>query len=410
MSYKAFIIFIIFLTLYSCSKEPNPAQQSIEKKKISLRLTYYTDSAYQNFELIVSTTGGEVILDTIAKGNTISFIEFYTNEKKLDLSFISYTSNNNKFNVVTYRAVDPTSWDIVEIPEFGYLSINRQSTGSSPIPAFIQYINPPFFTGPPYFTSYIGGSFTIVRYSASGINAQYQWRKGIPTYLLLPEQGYYKIHVPQSNKDTVDLAGMRKVNRRPFDFTPAQIGDFAILHGITDTLDRNKDIELFNYSINSKMPELLYPVEPFQKYHFLVGATGISNELYALYSYGDSIPKIYDLFTAADYSISSTNADNFSVSFKNAKPFYYRTQWESDQMNWQIYSPVEFNQFNPISMLNNMKSKLLVYTNIKSIKLSEFMSERSKTMDYNGYMSKQMNFAERLKTPDYTTVLYVKTY
>jgi hypothetical protein len=378
-----------------------------EPKKVTLSLTFKANAQNNKWEFLISTPDGAIILDTIANTNSLSTFECYTDEQKLDLTFIYYHPVEAKFIAGTFRNVDPRDWDQLEIPVFGHLNFNKPSSTSPSSRAKVNYTNPPPYSGSPYFYP---NSFTLLSFNSTKIVAEYTRRKDVPAYLLLPDQGLCKIHIPKSDNDTIDLTGMEKAVRTPFDFKSPQIGSYAILYGITDTADRSKDIELYNYSINTKIPDLLYPIYPFQKYDLLVGATSTSNEFFTLYSYDDTIPKVYNLMTSADYALRSSSNDNFSIDFTGATPFYYMTQWSNSELEWSVYSPVSLNNFNATAMLNKMKNKLLNGINTSTIRLNYLMMERSGNMDYSKFLTKSMVSTESNKTPDYQTVMYVKTF
>lgn len=395
-----------FVFLHACKKEQDNTPV-LAQKKVTLKLAFPANALNNRWEFIVSTANGAIILDTIADKSNPSTFEFYTNEKKLDLTFIYYHATEAKFYAGTFRDVDPRDWDNLSSPVFGHLNFNKPSSTSPSSRAKVNYMNPPAYSGSPYF---FPNSFTLLSFNSTKIVADYTRRKDVPAYLLLPDQGLCKIHIPKSDNDTIDLTSMEKVVRTPFDFKTAQIGSYAILYGITDTTDRSKDVELGNFTISAKMPDLLYPIYPFHKYDLLVGATSSSNEFFGLYSYEDTIPKVYNLMTSADYSLRSSSAENFSIDFTSTPPFYYMTQWSNSELDWSVYSPVNLNNFRATAMLEKMKNKLLNGVNTSSIRLNQLVMERSVNIDYSKFLTKAMVSSELNKTPDYQTVMYAKTF
>lgn len=399
------LILAFFIALFSCSKEPIVQEPVVDKKKFSFETTLSVETTENKWQLLITGSEGKIILDTVVPTMSRIFFEFYSTEEVVDLSYIYYSLYDKKFKVTTYRAVDPTGWNNIDYPLFGYYLMPLSGSGNSAVAASINYINPPPFTGPPVFSQ-----TSLLKYTTTSINAQYGRVDGRPVYLLLPEQGFYKLHIPKSNRDTIDLSAMARAIRTPLDFSPDQQNRYFSLSGVYDTLNRSMDVNLGMYDILQKTKDLLYPSEPFQKYDFFAGATSSANEFFSLYSYTDSIPKVYDLLTASDYTMDASTAANFSIRFNGEKPFYYMTEWQSDQLDWYLFSPIELNQFNPNKMLDNLKTNILRSFNTSSLRLSQFTMERSRTMTYRNYFSKNMVYNERYRTSDYVTVRYVKTY
>lgn len=412
-------IFWSFLILcniffYSCSKEKDqsPIVPDDGKVAIDLDVVIPTGSRIVNpddkFELIISSSSGEVLLNSIGLAGGQVFGKFYTREKKLDLTTIYLNASTSKFEVNTYKGVDPTGWDTI-LPWFGqrFLNVNKQLTMAD-----VQYVNPPGYTGIPHFSSYIGSSYwALDPPTLSGIiRVSYTRAVGVPIYLLFPVEGQYKIYVPQTNNDTVDLSVMGRAKRIPFDLSPQQSLLYSTLIGITDTNDVSKSITLYNVATRRQVSDLVYPVQPFQKYFLILKGESSVNELFGFSSFTDSVPKTYNLPTAANYNITSSLVDNFSVNFIGEKPFVYTTKWSSESIDWRIFSSADSTKYQPLSMLKNFKSTLLQNAGIPAFKLSQFSMERSKNINYTQYISKNMISSYRWNLKDYVTAEYVKNY
>jgi hypothetical protein len=398
---------------FSCSKEKDQSPNMPDDGKVAIDLDVVipTGSSIVNpddkFELIISSSSGEVLFNSIGLAGGQVFGKFYTREKKVDLTTIYLNAATSKFEVNTYKGVDPTGWDTI-LPWFGqrFLNVNKPLTTAE-----VLFLNSPGYRGTPHFSSYIGSSSWILNpLSQSEIKVTYTRAPGVPIYLLFPVEGQYKIYVPQTNKDTVDLSVMGRAKRIPFDLNAQQSLVFSTLTGITDTNDISKSITLFRGSPNSLVSDLVYPVEPFQKYFLYLKGNGSANELFGFSSFTDSVPKTYNLPTSANFNITSSLVDNFSVNFIGDKPFVFKTKWSSEAIVWTIFSSVDSTKYQPLSMWRNFKSTLLQNVGIPSFRLSQFSMERSKNMDYARYISKCMISGSRWNLKDYVTAEYVKNY
>ena len=101
----------------------------------------------------------------------------------------------------------------------------------------------------------------------------------------------------------------------------------------------------------------------------------------------DSIPTTLPLPTAADYAITSTQNDNFSVSFHLSGITSYGTEWSAGKVLLNILANPDSTTLHPLSLLTALKSRKLQGQSLAGLKLTNFDFQTVQGLNYNGYFN-----------------------
>ena len=378
---------------------------------MNINLTYGGGPGY--FELVISETGGKVLLDTVPpyNGNIVAALK--TNQTLVDVTYITYDSSSKRYVINTNKGVNPSNWTSLFgggiLPSFGNLSSSVLSTTLyTNIPtSLLPYSSYMWITD---YSSSAGGSPDL---STPG---QYllhydQYSKNNYVYFLMPMPGLYNFHLPKGIKDTVDFSHPDTAVKMNFNKPAQYTVQNCMLFGIMDTTDFSKSLWLYSTYPNSGLPDIEYPRKFVQKYEFGVTATNANNGIANYFSYGDSIPSTLPLVDESAYSLTSIQNNNFSVKFNSVKPTFYYTRWQNPNILWLLYASPDSAVLNPVGLLSNLKSKRLQGQDLSSLALTLMSYENVPGLDYPGYFAYVCNPAlvqsKRLAT---SYVSFTKTY
>ena len=242
------------------------------------------------------------------------------------------------------------------------------------------------------FTNYPDNSATGSQASPTNntIALNYLNYTGNYAYLILPSVGLYNLHMQTNAIDTVDCShldtAIALTFNRPSPFTVSSL--YSSFLGIPDTTDLTKVMAFTSLYTATNRPgvDLQYPNVPVQKYELNVNATNASNDNIGYYCYTNTIPLTLPFPAETDYSLSSTQNDNFSVSFPNAAPTYYAAYLSSPNILMAIYAPSDTTTIHPVTLLTNQKSKLLQGVSLSSLVVKTFEFENVNGMSYAAYV------------------------
>jgi hypothetical protein len=165
-------------------------------------------TAMPNQEVIITDSGGKKILDTIPPYPATLTAALPTAQTLLDLSLVVYDTPEARYEITTYKAVNPSKWTTLASglatgPNFPSLNATAN--------AAVVYKNTPLnAVGSFYLDDYIQGIEPYNQTPVGGyLDLTYpEYKPGNPVYLLFPLTGLYNLHVPQTPTDTVDLSTM----------------------------------------------------------------------------------------------------------------------------------------------------------------------------------------------------------
>src|ERR1700754_4187701 len=138
--------------LFSCKKDNKPAPPPVTPPDtvhtLHLNLTFLRAliniqyDSLKKYELIITTGGQKVLLDTITTFNTPVIADITSNQQLVDVSVIHNSSINpttSYWTVNTYKAVDPTLWVTLPLSD----SFPRTPNPTSSQIGSVTYLNSP---------------------------------------------------------------------------------------------------------------------------------------------------------------------------------------------------------------------------------------------------------------------------
>jgi hypothetical protein len=352
-------------------------------------------------------------LDTLAPTATPIIASLKTNDTLVDVTTV-LPQGGNYFTVNSYKSINASTLTGLDVLSY----VSNTKTGAT-TPASIFYDNIPAavfsannyqsfaFTNYPY--NYSNGSVGSEVNNTLSLN--YLNYTGNYAYLIFPAAGLYSLHMQNNAIDTIDCShldtAIALTFNRPSPFT--MTSTTCIFFGIPDTTDFTKMISFTNYQTETSRPgvDLQYPNVPVQKYELYVNASNTSNDVIGYYSYSHTIPLTLPFPTESDFSLSSTQNDNFSVHFPNAAPTYYAALLNSANIQMAIYARPDSATIHPLTFLTNQKSKLLQGITLSDLAVKNFQFEYVNGLNYGAYLpyitnpaavnSKQITYASYLK-------------
>ncbi len=377
------------LFFFACSKtnsSPPPPPPVVGTMNINVS---YPAQGPQ-FELIISEPGGTVLLDTLAPTNTPIIAALKTNSTVVDVTTV-LSQGGNFFSVNTFKSIDAST--LTGLTPGSYFIKTKLGTTT---PASLFYNNIPSGVISGFnsfvFTNYPDNSATGSQASPTNntIALNYLNYTGNYAYMILPSVGLYNLHMQTNAIDTVDCShldtAIALTFNRPSPFTVSSL--YSSFLGIPDTTDLTKVMAFTSLYTATNRPgvDLQYPNVPVQKYELNVNATNASNDNIGYYCYTNTIPLTLPFPAESDYSLSSTQNDNFSVSFPNAAPTYYAAYLSSPNILMAIYAPSDTTTIHPVTLLTNQKSKLLQGVSLSSLAVKTFEFENVNGMSYAAYI------------------------
>jgi hypothetical protein len=112
-----FCTFVIFCLLLSCVKEPFPGGNPHQPPgTLAINLSYHPNNFdVTNFEMIITSLKGVVLLDTVAPVDTRISTYLRTYDQTFNMTFIHFDSIAlPQYSVNTYTNVNPSNWSVVQ--------------------------------------------------------------------------------------------------------------------------------------------------------------------------------------------------------------------------------------------------------------------------------------------------------
>jgi hypothetical protein len=401
----AFGIITLCVTFYACGKSnsspsspgnpvtpPPPTTPIVSTMNINMA---YTDGGSQ-YELIISEPTGKILLDTLATPPTAIIAALRTNDTLVDVTAIVNNANGVTYTAYIYQSVNAST--IPRLTQTGYNSLGGPLKAGTTTSSQILYENVPpgilnssanqtlftnFYNNPP--------GQIVVSPTDNTVVIHYNNYPGNYAYLLIPSAGLYNLHAQSNAIDTVDCTHMDTAISLTFDRPePFTINtQYSSFIGIFDTTDLTKVIGLSDYLLAppSRLGvDFEYPNIPVQKYELSFSATNASNDVLEFYTCASTIPTTLPLPKEADFNISSTQNDNFVVTFPGNKPTYYFVQLTSPNLTATLYSRPDSSTMHPVSFLTNLKSKLLKNVNLSLLDPTEVEVDNYNGMNYSTYL------------------------
>lgn len=408
-----FSTFIIFSgLLVSCVKEPFPGGNPHQPPgTLAINLSYHANNPdVANFEMIVSSLKGTILLDTIGLVDTKISTYLRTNDQTFNITFVHFDSLAiPQYTVNTYTNVNPSSWVKVQPTGITYFNPLVEAPAT---PATLHYSNTPS-SEQPFFANELGQEGSLITTGPGTIDVTYDRHAGNYAYILFPNAALYNFHMPLNDADTVDLSHMDTAVGVNFIKPSGYNLVLSLLNGHTDTTDPAKNLELYiNILINSPY-ELEYPKKFVEKYEFLGIWGNFTGETNTYYSYNDTVPGAGSIAFqgTSNYSIGANQEDSFAIQFSNVNPSYYSTQWNSNNtIFWTIYSPSDSTTQHPLRLFSAQKSKLLSGQDLSTLTLGSLRFETVQGANYPNYFNYIFNPALYNQKLLRSSIAYQKTF
>jgi hypothetical protein len=396
----AFVLCVIFSACGKTGSKPgnsNPPPP-LTLGTMNINLTY--PGSGTQYELIVSEPGGTVLLDTLTVAGEAVIAALKTNDTLVDVTAVVPGSGAN-YAITCIKSVNASRMTVLSFT-YNYTIASGLKTPAT-TPASIYYENIPsniLSSGEFLFTNFPWNDFNDAETNpaANSIFIKYGDYVGNYAYFLLPSAGLYNLHMQVNAADTVDCTHMDSAIlltfNRPQQFTLNSL--YSTFIGIPDTTDLTKIISFTDISgAPPSRPgvDFEYPKIPVQKYELNTFGTNAGNDEILYYCYADSIPLTIPIFQESDFSISSTQNNNFSVSFPGAQPTYYATSWHDSSISMMIYAPADSGTQHPLTLLANQNPRLLKGANFNPLTLSNFSIGNFNGMSYGPWLTYITNLA-----------------
>ena len=379
--------------------------------KISLVLP--EGSYIQNGELIISETGGKILLDTIGPPASTINARLHTHDTLVDVSLVlqhGYGFSEPRLTITTYKAVNPGSWKSLAGSFQPYWGQTMKTVGATTL-----YRDALSYEDVQFSTLMNGGvNFDFSPTLVLGVT--YATIPGNTTYLLFPWLGIYLIRTPKSLQDTVlcdtlrrDTAATRNLNSSP-NYTLISTN----LLGVSDSTNIYAAARVYYHYNGLAVPiQLMYPRDrKFQKYllESQFAASASSREKFYDYKYTDTVDNIIHYPPAYAFVIGAAQNNNFTVTINGAKPASYKTIWTNSLVHWEFYASPDSTSLDPLAVLTAQKSKLLQGVDLTGIQLNSFVAEMVPGYGYAEYMRLLCNSAllSTVHLPNYSA--YTKTF
>lgn len=419
MNYTKLLGASMFMAAWSaiaCSKSDTPPvtppvtpPTTTVTKNITLYYTVPTAITGGSFEVIVNTTAGASLLDTIVPVNTMINATVKSDKSLVDLTIVHFFPNIPRYSIWTFKAVDPTGWDTLILEHNYHLPIYSDSLAADT--GHVTYVNAPTFTDQPYFNNF--GETPQVNTTVAGgvINVDYARYPSNLNYLMLPDRGLYKFSTATKQRDTVDLTTMEQGARSTFVTPPGYKHMFNALIGVMDVSNFNKSLQLSIPNQTIVGADMVYPLTQVKKYWLQAAFNNpATNEFLIHFSYDDSVHLLVDGPTSADYSISSSTPENLAISFSR-KPGYYMTNWTTDVVDWYYFASPDSVNLKPRPYLSSLKSKVLGTTDLSRLAIHYLTMARSpQGTNYQQFLDRGFKAAQRNARTNWAAIDYYRNF
>jgi hypothetical protein len=384
---SALSLLLASILLFSCTKDNHPGTPPPTTGTMTINFSALQSSLL--YELIISDTGGKILLDTTTNFSSPFTAVLKTNHTFLDVTTIFYNTFDSTYGVNIYKSVNPSTWTSILPTDY-----------SVPIPplsgttASVVYVNvPPLsyndLTVTDYFGSYSNSTFNLTPTSFDLTYTKYSNSNYV--YTVFPQSGRYNFHIPPASADTVDLSHIDTAVVLTFNKPAGFTMQNSFLVGFLDTTDFSKSVWLFNDMGLTGLPDMVYPTKLVQEYELYSSATNGNNGTGFYYSYADSVPSTLPFPTPSSYTISSSQANNFAVKFNSTTPTIYATSWRTSKVEFSYNAPGDSTNLNPQGFLTSLNSKMLQGQDLSGLSITSFYIQNIQGFDYNGFTSYQFN-------------------
>lgn len=391
LNMRVLFLFTLTLTLLlcSCQKEirfpetPKPVTNQIKLQYVPLH------GATTRFELIITDSVNEVVLDTMLSVNEQHKIEF--EEGGYSLTTIEYDDTEKKYKSRTYIDADASDWVIRPVDENQNLGSNNIASGAD---AKIQYQNVPTYTG---FIFYKGSqvqnnsSVSITPMpSQKKIEVAFKRLDQYISYLMIPSLGKYKIHPTTSANDVVDCSQMETAKNINYTKPGNIVNSYINLFGFLNATDYNNGVQLFHTDpvIFGDDYDLVYPDKGIARYFFYGLFADSDGGQYTYNSFNDAVPQTLDFVDASYFDVVANQPGDFEISFLKDAPSLYYLSYNSSKLQHIIYAAPDQNSINPSQFAAALaQSELLGGESLAGYKVDHVAYYKADNYSYPAYLN-----------------------
>lgn len=391
MRIKLLTSVLLIGTLLGCDSDqettPAPTPEPLKTFNFSFRYDTHSDEV-KDFELILSNTDGEVLLDTLIAFNTNHSLRLKSGDTKYNLTTVIFDQLIDTYWMKTYIKVNPDKWHLQ------YYIISTEPVEKEM--ADITYINFPDNTGFHFKT--IGNTNSNGGHSSAlfkNILTISGYNRLLPTdlaYIVAPDQGKYMLTEVTSKQTTVNFSEAGNTVKRNYN-RPANVTEFrSHLYGFTKEGDPNTWIQLYSPIFKEREEyDLQFPPTGFEAFNLQISYTDAGGYEHAYTYNAKEVPSEVELSPTSDFSVSKSGFDDFMIAFTKDKPSIYQINWALEDSDfyarWSISSSPDETSFKPKALLEGLKSKMLEGRNLSLFKLLSVSSRKDKDSNYQDILN-----------------------
>lgn len=394
MRKKLLLSIFAISALLGCDKQQDP-QPVAETSEFNFR--YDTYPKVENFELILTQNDGSVLLDTLLASHKNHSISVKSADTKFNVTTLLFDQASGWYDVKTYTQINPSNW---------HINSSGTTTTSQREETKITYTNLPSDDSNMNFSSLNSGSWGFMGF---GNTFTVDFNRLLPsdkTYLILPNYGKYILTDITTTQKTIDFSEARNTIKTQYN-KPAGITNFrASLYGYASGGLSNHRLRLFGGRARPTSEyDLQYPPTSFDLFDLnLYYLDSDKNLHFYIYKGISTVPTEIEFLGEADFDVTSSEFNDFQITFDTNKPTIYSTLWTSTdttklKANWKVYASPEDNKFKPRTFLEKLYSKSLADKPLPAFKLVFTASQKAKDRDYQEFLDHLLNPTVRKNDP-----------
>jgi hypothetical protein len=386
MKIKTTYAILTLLILNSCDKEPSnpdpipaPAERQLNLKYIKVE----RDS--KTFELIISDSSGNYLVDTIAPVEEMLTINFKSNETKYNITTIERSEARQSYKVNTYYQVYPDQWALNQ--RYNFAALGGIITPSPQTSTLTYYNVPTIVTTDPVlyqFGSSYGGTFDG---SKREIRLNYNRPAPYYSFLLIPSLKLYKFYETVTGNDSVNLSTM-DIARSVVYNKPFQLSDSIVsVVGFRKKDDISTYLMLYFNQPDGYTGDLLYPPAGVEQYLIQYSAVDKKKETHYSFVLDDKVPASMEFLDDTYLKLTKKADSDFEIEFPRTLPsFYYFTLYDQ-KFDWKIYLPTGKRKIQLNDKLVDLRKSKMLNTYDFSLLKTLVGITKANNYDFEGYLN-----------------------
>jgi hypothetical protein len=417
--------FLLIVIFFSCKKDHTPPPPPVivyDSQHISLNFPasqIYQQSnpypSYSSYELIISETGGRVVLDTITSFNAPVVTWLKTNQSLLDVTTVRNWATTGAYLIHSYKAIDLSGW--VNIPDNDSAQpLSGGTTLPPPVTGLMTYahVNVPYGS---YYNVLAGGRADVRQSNGTAFMwGGYNASPGDYAYLIFPTLGLFNVHRIVGSTDTVDLSRPDTCATVTFNRSSLYKTSGFTIAGYPDSTDLLHTVQLTYYSalgaaINDA-GNMVYPgKKSFQKYTFSYFVSDGVNNNYASVNlpFVDRIPDVVSAPDPSWYTISLSSDTVVTTNFTGHTPTYYNVTTHMGSNQFTLTVRGDSTLVRPVDFYASLNSKWLAGQNYHTMVMDNIYLLTDEEPDYQIYWKKHTSIYKEF-TPGSANMTYQRHF